>query len=104
MQLDVYALGNALVDIHVQVEDSLLTELGLEKGKRYVTERCRQKEILQKLLGFNSLKSAQKAGNCRQPREERRRTRCMAFRNWAAGQDFVEKLQTTNSGLSTPNT
>lgn len=62
MHLDVYALGNALVDIQVQVEDSLLTELGLEKGKRYVTERSRQEGILQKLLGFNSLESAQKAG------------------------------------------
>jgi len=62
MGLDVYALGNALVDIQVQVEDSLLTELGLEKGKRYVTDRSRQEEILQKLLGFNSLESAQKAG------------------------------------------
>jgi sugar/nucleoside kinase (ribokinase family) len=62
MQLDVYALGNALVDIQVQVEDSLLTELGLEKGSRYLTERCRQEEILQKLLGCKSLESAQKAG------------------------------------------
>ena len=62
MELDVYALGNALVDIHVRVEDSFLTELGLEKGNRYLTERCRQEEILQKLLGFNSLESAQKAG------------------------------------------
>ncbi|MCP4608438.1 MAG: adenosine kinase [Planctomycetes bacterium] len=62
MELDVYALGNALVDIQVQVEDPLLTELGLEKGKRYVTERSRQEEILQKLFGFNSLESAQKAG------------------------------------------
>ena len=30
MGLDVYALGNALVDIRVQVEDSFLAELGLE--------------------------------------------------------------------------
>ena len=62
MELDVYALGDALVDIQVQVEDSLLTELGLEKGNRYLTERCRQEEILQKLLGSDSLDSAQKAG------------------------------------------
>ena len=62
MELDVYALGNALVDIQVQVEDSLLTELGLEKGNRYLTERSRQEEILQKLLGFKSIESAQKAG------------------------------------------
>jgi sugar/nucleoside kinase (ribokinase family) len=62
MELDVYALGNALVDIQVQVEDSLLIELGLEKGNRYLTERCRQEEILQKLIGYSSLESAQKAG------------------------------------------
>jgi sugar/nucleoside kinase (ribokinase family) len=62
MELDVYALGNALMDIQVQVEDSLLTELGLEKGSRYLTERYRQEEILQKLIGFNSLESARKAG------------------------------------------
>ncbi len=62
MELDVYALGNALMDIQVQVEDSLLTELGLEKGNRYLTERYRQEEILQKLLGSDSLDSAQKAG------------------------------------------
>ena len=62
MELDVYALGNALMDIQVQVEDSLLTELGLEKGNRYLTERYRQEEILQKLLGSDGLDSAQKAG------------------------------------------
>jgi len=62
MELDVYALGNALVDIQVQVDDSLLTELGLVKGNRYLTERYRQEEILQKLLGSDSLVSALKTG------------------------------------------
>ena len=62
MALDVYALGNALVDIRVQVEDSLLAELGLEKGNRYLTERVRQEEILQKLLGCDSLDSVRKTG------------------------------------------
>jgi len=62
MRLDVYAIGNAIVDIHVQVEDSFLTGLGLEKGNRYLTDRSRQEEILQKLPGFKSLESAQKAG------------------------------------------
>ncbi|MCP4261871.1 MAG: adenosine kinase [Planctomycetes bacterium] len=62
MELDVYALGNALVDIQIQVEDSLLVELGLEKGSRYLTERYRQEEILYKLLGSDSLDSAVKAG------------------------------------------
>jgi len=62
MELDVYALGNALVDIQVQVEDSLLTDLGLEKGNRYLTEHGRQEEILRRLLGTDSLDSARKAG------------------------------------------
>lgn len=62
MELDVYALGNALMDIQVQVEDSLLTELGLQKGNRYLTERYRQEEILQKLLRSDNLDSALKAG------------------------------------------
>ena len=62
MELDVYALGHALVDIRVQVQDSMFTELGLEKGNRYLTERDRQEEILQMLLGSDSLDSARRAG------------------------------------------
>jgi len=62
MELDVYAIGNALVDIQMQVKDSLLTELGFEKGNRYPTERDRQEEILRRLLGSDSLDSARKAG------------------------------------------
>jgi sugar/nucleoside kinase (ribokinase family) len=62
MELDVYALGNALVDIRVQVEDSLLTKLGLKKGNRYLTERKHQEEILQSLFGSDSLESARKTG------------------------------------------
>jgi len=63
MELDIYALGNAIVDIHVQVEDSLLTELGLEKGNRYPAERELQEEILRRLLGYDSLESALKTDN-----------------------------------------
>ena len=62
MELDVYALGNALVDIQIQVQNSLLAELGLEKGNRYLTERYRQEEILRRLLESDSLDSARKAG------------------------------------------
>jgi hypothetical protein len=54
MGLDVYALGNALVDIRVQIEDSFLAELGLEKGNRYHIEHDRQEEILKKLLGSDN--------------------------------------------------
>jgi len=62
MELDVYALGNALVDVQVQIQDSLLTELGLEKGNRYLIEHGRQEEILRRLLGSDSLDSARKTG------------------------------------------
>ena len=62
MELDVYALGNALVDVQVQVEDSLLAEFGFEKGNRYLVERGRQEEILRRLLGSDSLEDARKAG------------------------------------------
>lgn len=62
MELEVYALGNALVDIQLRVEDSLLAELGLEKGNRYPTERGDQEEILLKLIGYHDLDGAAKAG------------------------------------------
>ena len=62
MELDVYALGNALVDIRIQVTNSLFAELGLERGNRYLTGHAQQEEILQKLLGSDSLDSARKTG------------------------------------------
>ena len=62
MELDVYAIGNALVDIQVQVKDSLLTELGFEKGNRYLIKHGRQEEILRRLLGSESLDIARKTG------------------------------------------
>jgi sugar/nucleoside kinase (ribokinase family) len=62
MELDVYALGNALVDIQVQVEESLFDKLGLEKGNRYLTEHDRQEEILRGLLGSDSLSKAREIG------------------------------------------
>ncbi|MHC4167997.1 MAG: adenosine kinase [Planctomycetota bacterium] len=60
--LDVYAIGNALVDVQVQVKDSFLAELGLKKGARYPTEHNRQREILLRLLGSDSMDGARKAG------------------------------------------
>jgi sugar/nucleoside kinase (ribokinase family) len=60
MELDVYALGNALVDIQIHIRDSLLAELGLEKGNRYLIEHYLPEETLHKLLGSKSLESARK--------------------------------------------
>ncbi len=65
MELDVYALGNALVDIRIKVPNSLFAELGLEKGGRYLTGHARQEEILRKLLGSESMDSARKTGRLR---------------------------------------
>lgn len=62
MELDVYAFGNAIVDIQVQVQGLALTEIGFEKGSRYLVEHNRQEEILRRLLGSDSLASAQKTG------------------------------------------
>ena len=55
MNLDVYAFGSALIDIQVHVKDSLLSEIGVEKGNMYLTERERQEEIVTALLGGTSL-------------------------------------------------
>ncbi len=51
MSLDVYAFGSALVDIQVNVEDVLLEELSLQRGNMYLTDRGRQEQILEKILG-----------------------------------------------------
>ena len=63
MSLDVYALGNAIVDIQIQIQDSLLAELGFEKGSWNLIDRNRQEDILQKLLGTDRWDTALKAGN-----------------------------------------
>jgi hypothetical protein len=55
MELDAYALGNALVDVQVQVEDSMFAEFVFEKGNRYLAERDRQEEILQRLIIQNDI-------------------------------------------------
>jgi len=55
MNVDVYAFGSALIDIQVHVKDSLLSEIGVEKGNMYLTERERQEEIVTTLLGETSL-------------------------------------------------
>ncbi len=56
--LDVYAIGNALVDIQIQVPDSVIAELGCDKGCRYPTQHLRQQEILKTALGSETLDNA----------------------------------------------
>ena len=55
MKVNVYAFGSALVDIQVQVDDTIFKELSLEKGNMYLTERSRQEQVLKKLLGSDEL-------------------------------------------------
>ncbi len=55
MKLDVYAFGNALMDIQVHISDSLLDKLDVEKGNMYLTERDRQEEILKELMDSDKL-------------------------------------------------
>jgi len=62
MSLDVYAFGSALVDIQINVEDSLLEELGLQRGNMYLTDRSRQEQVLRKILG-GSLTDLSALGN-----------------------------------------
>ena len=49
MYYDIYALGNALMDIQVQVSDSTLADLDVTKGNMYLTERERQQQVLHAL-------------------------------------------------------
>ena len=62
MSLDVYAFGSALVDIQLNVDDSLLKELELQKGNMYLTDRSRQEQVLEKILG-GSLTDLDALGN-----------------------------------------
>ncbi len=62
MKVDVYALGSALMDIQVYVQDEIFDELGIEKGSMLLTDHSRQEDIIKKLLGEN-LSDLEKSGN-----------------------------------------
>ncbi|MDH4199494.1 MAG: adenosine kinase [Spirochaetia bacterium] len=51
MKYDVVGIGNALVDIQVQVEDSFIEEVGIQKGAMTLFEYAQQQDLLQKLEG-----------------------------------------------------
>ncbi|MES0489480.1 MAG: adenosine kinase [Leptospirales bacterium] len=53
MSYDVIGIGNALVDIQVQVEDELLTELEFLKGGMVLSELKQQRTLLGKLRGYS---------------------------------------------------
>lgn len=50
-KLDVVGVGNALVDIQARVDDSILPELGINKGIMTLVDDARQAEVLGKLGG-----------------------------------------------------
>jgi len=49
---DVLGVGNALVDIQAKVEDTLLSELSLEKGIMTLADDTKQAAVLEKLVGY----------------------------------------------------
>ena len=51
MSLDVYGVGNALVDIQAHVSDRLLTAIDYAKGIMTLVEEPTQREVLRKLQG-----------------------------------------------------
>lgn len=61
-KFDVLGLGNPLIDVFYNVEDSFLEELKLSKGSMNLVDVDRQNEILKK--GANSKKSTSLGGSC----------------------------------------
>ncbi|MDH4229853.1 MAG: adenosine kinase [Nitrospirota bacterium] len=51
MSYDVYGIGNAIVDLQVQVEDSFLEAIGVQKGIMTLVEADQQQQILGALTG-----------------------------------------------------
>jgi sugar/nucleoside kinase (ribokinase family) len=50
--MDVVGVGNALVDVQTRVDDSVLPELGIDKGVMTLVDDARQAEVLAKLAGL----------------------------------------------------
>ncbi|MEL6929194.1 MAG: adenosine kinase [Cyanobacteria bacterium J06600_6] len=54
---DVYALGNALLDVEFAIEPKVLEELGIEKGVMTLLDRDSQDKIVSNLASYNSKRS-----------------------------------------------
>lgn len=50
--VDVVGVGNALVDVQARVEDSILPQLGIDKGVMTLVDDVRQAEVLKTLSGL----------------------------------------------------
>ncbi len=88
---DVFGVGNALVDIQARVDDSLVAELGFEKGIMTLVDDSQQAGVLGKLNGRSLHRCA--GGICR---EHDRRVWPIS----AAPPHSSEKLATMKSGPS----
>jgi len=51
--IDIYGLGNALVDFLVEVDDALLGELRLTKGRFHLTDAAHSRKILERITYAN---------------------------------------------------
>ncbi len=58
MALDVYGVGNALVDIEVHVSDEFLEEIDYAKGMMTLVDAETQKAILERLNGYSASRCA----------------------------------------------
>lgn len=52
MKYDVYGVGNALVDVQVQVTDQILTQTNFEKGIMTLVDDQQQQSVLQSITGL----------------------------------------------------
>lgn len=57
-RVDVYGVGNALVDIQVRVDDAFLTAQGLAKGHMQLVDPARQAEVLAALRSHEQVRSS----------------------------------------------
>src|SRR5690606_4896827 len=61
--LDVYGIGNALVDKEFEVDDSCFAEAGIEKGFMTLIDATQQEQLLSLLLRRHSLKKRAGGGS-----------------------------------------
>ena len=54
---DVYALGNALLDVEFEIKPEVLQELGIEKGVMTLLDRDSQDKIISNLSNYDTKRS-----------------------------------------------
>lgn len=55
MKSDIFGLGNALMDIQAFIPDEVIKKLGLEKGRMYLVEEEKSKEILNAITDYKTI-------------------------------------------------